>query len=226
MAIFSIIERSQFGEGCILSPERYDPRRAVLSGLKASVPLGSLVSLHKKTISPKAKDLPPGEFLVLDASNAREGMVVVRRDSVSQAEIGSVKKTLFPGCVIISRLRPYLRQVAFADNGIPGLQESTSLACSTEFFVLGPLDGQSIAFLVPFLLSETVQKVLAASQEGGHHPRFDAQTLLGLSVPQKLLERREQASLACEGAISEYRQVRTILAELILAAESQIVQVN
>ena len=82
---------------------------------------------------------------------------------------------------------------------------SVDLVCSSEFYVLDSNDDMSIAFLVPFLLSERVQTVLAASQEGGHHPRFNEQTLKSLPVPTLLLERRKEMSARVEAAINQAR---------------------
>ena len=109
--------------------------------------------------------------------------------------------------MIISRLRPYLRQVAWVDAGlleaeVPGLE----LLCSTEFFVLDSEDGASIAFLVPLLLSAQVQSVLAASQEGGHHPRFNERTLTMLPIPASLIERRADLSEQVEHAVNQARR--------------------
>ncbi len=50
--------------------------------------------------------------------------------------------------VLISRLRPYLRQVAFVDKDI-GDGHAVELACSTEFFVLRSLTAEPIGFSVP-----------------------------------------------------------------------------
>ena len=74
-----------------------------------------------------------------------------------------VREGAAPGDVIISRLRPYLRQVAFVDSDIRGYELSATILCSTEFFVLRAIEQESIAFLVPFLLSQSTQQVLAAS---------------------------------------------------------------
>ena len=78
--------------------------------------------------------------------------------------------------------------------------------CSSEFYVLESKDGSSIAFLVPFLLSQRVQSVLAASQEGGHHPRFNERTLKSLPIPAFLLERRVELSTIVEHAVAQARQ--------------------
>lgn len=49
------------------------------------------------------------------------------------------------GDVIISRLRPYLRQVAYVDE-----DRKEILGASTEFFVIRARNNESIAYLVPF----------------------------------------------------------------------------
>jgi hypothetical protein len=130
-------------------------------------------------------------------------------------QIGSAKKLVQVKDVIISRLRPYLRQVAFVDEGLESDSDDALVVCSTEFFVLRSLDDQSIAFLVPFLLSTPVQKVLAAAQEGGHHPRFIESTLTSLALPERILETRNQISQAVEESIRHYRQCEGSLAQLV-----------
>ena len=91
-----------------------------------------------------------------------------------------------PRQVVISRLRPYLRQVAWVDAGLLAEQTpGTELICSTEFFVLESVGSASVAFLVPFLLSLPIQAVLAAAQAGGHHPRFNERTLMTLPIPPR-----------------------------------------
>lgn len=204
MALVSTHKANLLGPSLVLAPERYDPRRSVETS-EGSVLLGEVISLARRTVSPSS-DL--AQYLVLDTSDAREGVVIGRK--LPTTSIGSAKKSAQPGDVIISRLRPYLRQVAYVDNGILNLSEAT-LVCSTEFYVLRPRDERSIAFLVPFLLSDQVQEVLAASQEGGHHPRFSDSTLLGLPIPKKLLDNREPASAAIETAVTCYRECEAMI---------------
>ncbi len=143
---------------------------------------------------------------VLDTSDAREGIVSCRKGPVPARKIGSTKKLVERGCVLISRLRPYLRQVAYVDGEVPGWGADAPMYCSMEFFVLRSADDQPISFLVPFLLSKPVQTVLAASQEGGHHPRFNQNTLLELPIPNALVERREEHSRRMEEAVSLFRR--------------------
>jgi hypothetical protein len=162
-----------------------------------------------------------GRCLVLDTSDAREGVVTARKIPVTGSEIGSAKKATEPGDVIISRLRPYLRQVAYVDENIPHAQ-GAALVCSTEFFVLRSPEKRSIAFLVPFLLSRPVQQVLAAAQEGGHHPRVNDSTLLTLPVPMTLLDNRDEISATIEQSVALYRKWERGVDGMIANAEKTI----
>ena len=202
MAITGIRARSELAAADVLAPERYDPRRALALSTGERTRVSDIAEVSRRTVSP-SHDL--GQCYVLDTSDAREGIVVARGEPIVGAKMGSTKKVVEARNVIISRLRPYLRQVAFVDAGFSPLKTALVI-CSTEFYVLRPRDQRSIAFLVPFLLSEKIQGVLAASQEGGHHPRFDEGTLLGLPIPQSLLEARDRISQLVEEAASLYRQ--------------------
>lgn len=212
MALLSTRKSTLLGLSFVLAPERYDARRS-LSAAAESVPLGEIVTIVRRTIQPSDR---LGQCLILDTSDAREGFVICRKQHTT--DIGSTKKALQPGDVIVSRLRPYLRQVAYVDPSIPNI-EGAMLLCSTEFYVLRDPDGGSIAFLVPFLLSKQVQEVLAASQEGGHHPRFDDSTLLALPVPTELIQNRKATSAAIEKAAKLYRQSEKLIDDAVSEAE-------
>jgi hypothetical protein len=224
MALLTVKRRVELGRKCVLAPERYDPRR---DSLRASpltdltVPLASIVRSVRQTISPVRGKAEERQYIVLDTSDVREGFIIGRKRPVRLAEFGSAKKLLKENDVLISRLRPYLRQVALVDVGFCNLD--ADLACSTEFFVLRSLDEESIGFLVPYLLSAPVQSVLAASQEGGHHPRFDEDSLMTLPVPRALLARRSKASAAIVRSAALYRQSERTLQELIGGAEAAMV---
>ncbi len=213
MAVFSTRPLERLARGLIFAPERYDPRRS-LPSLDGDQPLGDLVQLARNTVSPRSA---PKRCLVVDTTHARCGILALDRGPVDS--IGSTKKLAKPGDLIISRLRPYLRQVAWIDPEAPGREEGLPLLCSTEFYVLSPRVGDggntpSIAFLVPYLLSEAVQSALAAAQEGGHHPRFDADTLLELPVPASLLDERETISREVAEACRAYRRSDATLERL------------
>lgn len=211
----------EIGPKLVLSPERYDPRRQCLAKHGMSSNLGLVADLRQVNVNPNRSE-KNSEYLVLDTSDAREGVIICRKQSVALENIGSTKKSVTRGCVLISRLRPYLRQVALVDGEILGWNEEVRLVCSSEFFVLQSVDDRRIGFLVPFLLSAPVQAVLAASQEGGHHPRFDPKTLLDLPIPEALLERREEDSIQVEGAIATFRRYERITDNLVNQATQRI----
>lgn len=204
MAISTILDVAKLDHGYVLAPERYDPRRQYTT--ESGSRLSEIVNLLYEQTSAETADARH-QFLVLATGDAREGLIRPTMLPCSGSAIGSMKRRIRSGQVIISRLRPYLRQVAWID---PGLLESEpegiELLCSSEFYVLDSKDGASIAFLVPFLLSRSVQSILAASQEGGHHPRFNEHTLRSLPVPPQLLEQREGVSAQVEYALNQARQ--------------------
>ena len=106
------------------------------------------------------------------------------------------------------------RQYIIGYDKIPNASK-TQILCSTEFFVLRSINNRSIAFLVPFLLSNKIQKVLVVSQEGGHHPRFIESTLLTLPIPRKLVSQREMISQKVIEGIASYRFSESTIADMV-----------
>ncbi len=148
----------------------------------------------------------PAGFVFLNTGDANQGFITTRAKAAWNREIGSAKKPLRVGDVIISRLRPYLGQIAYLDLGFwADVPAGADVVCSTEFYVLRSPDSASIGFLVPYLLSPRVQNVLAAAQEGGHHPRFNLTTLLELPIDEDLLNRRDAISTLVEEATTGFR---------------------
>jgi hypothetical protein len=166
------------------------------------VPLGELV------VERRERAITYGA-VVLDTTHAREGLIDIHAALRAVPSAKSAKKGARPGELLVSRLRPYLRQIAYVH---PKVLEATSdrpLALSTEFYVLAPRGGQEdLAFLVPFLLGPQAQGVLSAAQEGGHHPRVPLESLLALRVPNELVKDREPRS----------REVRALLSALYVAS--------
>jgi hypothetical protein len=198
--------------GLVLAPERYDPERAL--GAEASQRLGDLASLALDNVPASRLD-ELGELVVLDTSHAYEGVVLASASDLARGSRESAKRLLASGDVIISRLRPYLRQVAYVDAGLFALVPGgNAVAASTEFYVLRARDGRDLAGLVPFLLSAPVQRALAAGQEGGHHPRFARELLLELPVPREVLLALEQHASGVRRAAERIRAGFTELAAL------------
>lgn len=170
----------ELGSELVLAPERW------LVGGKG-IPLGDLVTVRRERAEPSA--------VVVDTTHARDGVLdlpaALRAGDVAK----SSKQRALPGDLIVSRLRPYLRQIAFVHPRALELARGRALALSMEYVVLAPReDGAPIAYLLPFLLGEDAQRALAAAQEGGHHPRVHRESLLALPVPEAIVAGRAALS--------------------------------
>ena len=212
MAQAAVRAATALDPGWVLAPERYDPRLDATAG---GVPLGELAAVVREHVAPGRAGAAP--CLVLDTGDAQEGVLLppAGRAAVPGSALGSAKKAAEPGDVLISRLRPYLRQVALVDDGLTDAR----IVCSTEFYVLRSHGQESIAFLVAFLLSPPAQERLAAAQEGGHHPRFRQDALEALLVPDAVLAVREALSADVERAVAQARAARQSLTAAVARAE-------
>jgi hypothetical protein len=196
MARIVVRALADLGEGLAFAPERHVAARI---GGERGVPLTSLVTERLERVAVRAL----AHAVVLDTTHARDGVLDVRAASAAKSA-ESTKKRVREGDLLVSRLRPYLRQIGYAHPATMRACGGWMLACSTEFHVLHAMDGGDLAFLLPFLLGGKAQAALAAGQEGGHHPRVPRETLLALRVPREMVDGR--------AAIS--RLVRTSLAAL------------
>lgn len=202
MAITTVVQYASLSDPVVLSPERYDPRRIQKPDVN-SILLSDLISIENPTISIKSLEADL-KYLVLDTGDSFEGIVRPRTEPVVASTIRSSKKLVRGGDVIISRLRPYLRQVSFIDDALEDI--AANILVSTEFFVLRSRNlEESTAWLVPFLLSPQIQNILGRSQEGGHHPRFTRETLSNLLIPLTTANNRKKTSDSVEANIHSIR---------------------
>lgn len=205
MAICVIKTTTQLGPQFVLTPERYNPKRRMrLLDENDGVLLSEIVTLENDIVTSK-KDT--SSWYQINTSDAMGGYL---RVPSTPEQLNSNKKILKTGDVIISRLRPYLHQVAYVD-----IDSNLQLCASTEFYVLRARNNESIAFLVPFLLSEAVQTVFANSVEGSQHPRFKEEDILNLIVPSPLFAERENLSQNISTAINQYREYEKSLGTAI-----------
>jgi len=208
---------ADLGDGLVLAPERFDPRRHV--EVVARCCLSDLVDIVAENVSARSWK-SPGAVLILDTTHAYEGFVVCRHDPVLPASMGSAKRRVQAGDVIISRLRPYLRQVALIDEALFRLRRAgNAVVASTEFFVLRGRTGFEAAGLVPFLLSQPVQAALAAGQEGGHHPRFSEELLQSLPVPDRVVSHLHKTS-------QQVRRLAAVVRRSLFASRSLVASVE
>jgi type I restriction enzyme M protein len=193
---------ADLGDDLVLAPERH---LVATSGAEDGVPLGDLVAERQE------RGNGDGTIIVIDTTHAKDGVL----DLASAARITdapkSNKKRALAGDLIVSRLRPYLRQIA--------LVSAPELAVSTEFYVLSPkTQGDDLAWLLPFLLSSRTQEHLAAAQEGGHHPRVPRSSLFALRVPTPLVDARKKSSRAIRAALEDLERAQHAYRALLLTS--------
>ncbi len=173
-----------------LSPEQWLSTETA-SRLTGATLLGDIVQTVGQVTTP-----PEGARFVLDTNNARDGLLDLPVLGNPVSDRVSAKKTAQEGDIIVSRLRPYLRQVALIPPGASELLEQEHFYCSTEFFVLRRKDGGDAAGLVAWLLSEPIQGMMSEAATGGHHPRINVDLLLSAPVEDRYLDPKFSASVS------------------------------
>lgn len=98
---------------------------------------------------------------------------------VSSTEFDSTKNIAKFGDVVISKLRPYLRQVGFIY--LPEVYTTTELLILRQ---KNKKPEDLNYYLYAFLMTKWVQKILFWSQEGVNHPRFPKYILLNCPMPK------------------------------------------
>ncbi len=144
----------------------------------------SNIFLEDFILSVKKNETPKDSNIEIYDTGAASSHILTK-DLAQKEERTSLKRKAKSGDVIISRLRPYLKQVAY----IPSFIDKAYL--TTEFFVLRSKNKENVSFLIPFLLTKYVQEILFWGQGGTQHPRFQEYDLLNLPVPKNILGLRE-----------------------------------
>lgn len=211
MAETTTVSLATLEPGLVLAPERYDPRRKLpWRGPR----LGDLVDLPGGSIKEAI-----GPAVVLDTSDAMQGHFRWQPVATSPS-LGSSRRTLAVGDVAISRLRPYLRQIAWVDPALVKAAPEATLIGSPEFVAFRSRDGRSVAWLVPFLLHPAVQRSLRAAQEGSHHPRVPRGFFAEIPVPLSVLEQTVETAAAVEAAVKRIREGEQALRDLLSEGET------
>ena len=193
MSAFSVRTLGDLDDAVTLAPERLCAADASDGTL-----LSSLVIERTERL-----DVPALEgAVVFDTTHAKDGLLDPRPPLRSSEAPSSAKKVIRPGDLLVSRLRPYLRQIALVHPAVEAECAGRPMACSTEFYVLSPRTPESLAFLLPWLLSDPIQTRLAAAQEGGHHPRVPREVLLSLRVEPPRVKSRTRVSPRVESALA------------------------
>ncbi len=138
-------------------------------------------------------------------------------DPVPVEEIGSTKKKMQNGDVVISRLRSYLRQIAVVRTS-----DAVQTVGSTEFIVLRPHKGISPELLMVYLRSQPVQTILKYCQEGNQHPRFSESNLLDIPFPDALKLHSVEIIAQINKAHAAHQEAQDLLAKAKRAVEVAI----
>jgi hypothetical protein len=212
MAVWSIQNFCTLFPGLDIAAEHYHPDKLKqLDRLNHhdGVVLSSVAKSTRMLLDPSLqKELP-----VFDLGAATQHFLDSAQ-AIEQDRI-STKKLAKAGDVLVSRLRSYLKQVAVIPDDI----QTSSV--STEFIVLRSSSNCDVSFLVPFILSDPVQTILAWSQDGNEHPRFNESILLELKIPSSILmvtdEINRLMNEAQRAAIQARLQLQRAEAELFTA---------
>ena len=169
--VYSIIQKSQLEGGLRLDAEFYHPEK--LEAMEKLSKFGvSTISENfrniKETFNPLRHQLATTSARVFDLSDVSSFLLEEGKEVMEAKEVGSTKKIFRQNDVLISCLRPYLKEVSFV-----GFNDTQKLA-STEFIVLRKRKESKFSpqVLFTFLMIDEVQKILFWSQGGTEHPRF------------------------------------------------------
>lgn len=143
-----------------------------------------IIFLGDYVLSIKRNETPKDSNIEIYDTGAASSHILTKNLAQTE-ERTSLKRRAKGGDIIISRLRPYLKQVAY----IPTFIDKAYL--TTEFFVLRSKDKENISFLTPFLLTEFVQEILFWGQGGTQHPRFQEYDLLNLPLTKNIFGLKE-----------------------------------
>ena len=157
------------------------------------------------------------QVCVFDLSHALEPFLDDRQDPVDAGTVGSTKKRMVAGDVVVSRLRSYLKEIAVVRAG--GAVPSVG---SSEFIVLRPTGDLRPEALLAFLRSNLVQTVLDWSQDGTNHPRFDEDTLMALPVPDAVVDAQDEVVTAVGDGIAARQSMLALLAEAKSLIETEV----
>ena len=201
-----------------LGAEYFHPQKRImrqhLAGLGGR-PLREHVRAVKKLVKGDPDDDRPVHNI--DLPDALDPYVSDDRQPTTFADLGSTKKAFQPGDVVVSRLRSYLKEIAF----VRGSGEVPFVG-SSEFIVLRPTSGIAPEALTVYLRSEAAQVILKWSQSGSAHPRFDQTDLLDIPVPDAVLDLQDDLVRLCSEAVERDRDAARLLAEAVGRVEALV----
>ena len=206
-----------------LDAEYYHPEKHKmvkhLNNLGAK-PLSQHVISVKKLLNPK-KDERAFDVINYDLSDALVHTLDPDKDTDISSELGSTKKYIESGDLVVSRLRYYLKEVAV----VPNSDRAIPRVGSTEFIVLRPKDSSiSAATLCVYLRSQAAQSYFKWCRDGSMHPRFAENDLLDFPVPDKLVSLSSSIDNSFAESEAARQQSKSLLERAKRAVEIAIEQ--
>lgn len=202
-----------------IDAEYFQPAKdAVLHRLRSSggLRLRSYFDEVRSVVTPQS--IHPDELVRnFDLTDALDPFLDDTKEVIPGHQIGSLKKRLKPGDLVVSRLRSYLREVALVVTS-----KDASPVGSSEFIVLRPIGGIPVEAALAMIRSWPVQLVLKWSQDGSNHPRFNASELLDLPVPPAFIANGADIAHLVSAAVDDRQEAYSLLAEAIRTLESGV----
>lgn len=205
-----------------IDAEYYHSQKAYVQDWLDKLP-GKAISTYFKSVreiyNPPQADTGKS-ILNFDLTDALRYFVDETGPMIPENEIGSIKKRLRNGDVIVSRLRSYLKEIALVE-----VPKGVECVGSSEFIVLRPLSIEVYPeALAVYLRSDPVQTILKWSQDGSNHPRFQEDELLAIKLPDRVIKVQGEIRKLIRSGIQAYRTANDLLAEAKAEVERLIEQ--
>jgi type I restriction enzyme M protein len=172
-----------------LSGERYREGKDSVSAWPL-VPVGDVFSKSEESVLPESlRDAVT--YLGLENVTQNTGEITGNVVTEKPSEIKSLKNVFNPGDLLYGKLRPNLNKVWVADRkGI----------CSTDIFVIRPIEGQAIPALYGYIFrSARFNDAVLPQLKGAQLPRIGWSSFAELQIPLPPLEVQKEIVAEIEG---------------------------
>jgi len=194
-----------------IDAEYFHPQKAFVQQWLSNFPgraVGEYFKPVREIYNPPVFDTGKS-ILNFDLTDALRYFVDEHGEMIRENEIGSLKKWLKRGDVIVSRLRSYLKEIAYVN-----VPQDVNAVGSSEFIVLRQLHKDvHPELLIVYLRSKPVQTILKWSQDGSNHPRFNENELLAIRLPDKVLKLQDEIRRMVQSGIQANKDAKRLLAE-------------
>jgi len=192
-----------------IDAEYYHPQKAYiqswlarLAGKRISDYFHSIWEIYNPTREDTGKSI-----LNFDLTDALHYFVDETGPTIAENEIGSLKKRMQNGDVIVSRLRSYLKEIALVE-----VPKGIECVGSSEFVLLRAKSSEVYPEgLVVYLRSEPVQTILKWWQDGSNPPRFQHEELLAIKLPDVVIKEQDDILKLIRSVIHANQEVKRLL---------------